>query len=245
MARDRVRIVTWNAWFGQLERAARRRALWRTLRAVDPDVICLQEMLPEDIDGPEPERWRARGYWVSDAYLVGYDVLMLGRIPVLHRERLPLPTQMGRNLLLVRLELDPPLTVATIHLESTAPMTQARVRQLRDIDARLAPEPNVVLVGDMNFSDDDPAETAEVRHWVDAWPRLHPGDPGFTIDSHVNEMRYLGKRRHVRARIDRVLWRGEGWRLRSIERLGTEPIEGDPLTFVSDHFGLVVEFERA
>jgi tyrosyl-DNA phosphodiesterase 2 len=101
-----------------------------------------------------------------------------------------------------------------------------------------------VLVGDMNFSDDAPAETACMQGWHDAWPELHPGDPGFTVDSHINALRFMSKRKHVRKRIDRVFWRGDDWRVASIERLGTEPLEGDPLTFVSDHFGLVVELVR-
>lgn len=245
MARRSLRIVTWNVWFGSLERLARQRALWEQLEAVDPDVVCLQEMIPEHLDGPEIERWCDRGYWLSDAYIFGYDVVMLSRIPVRHHERLPMVTVMGRSLLMARLATDPPLTVATIHLESTAPMTDARVRQLRDINAHLASESDVVLVGDMNFSDDAPAETAEVRGWRDAWPLLRPEEPGFTVDSRVNEMRYVSKQGHVQQRIDRVFQRGDGWRLRSIERLGTEPLAGDPLTFVSDHFGLVVDLEIA
>jgi len=245
VARDSLRIVTWNVWFGQLERRARQRALWERLEAVDPDVICLQEMIPEHLEGPEIERFRERGYWLSDTHVFGYDVVMLSRVPVLEHERRPQESEMGRALLLARLDTQPPLTVATIHLESTSEMTDARVRQLRDIDQHLASEPAVVLVGDMNFSDDDPRETAEIARWHDVWPGLHPDDPGYTVDSHVNEMRYLSKNRHVQKRIDRVFVRGEGWRARSIERLGTEPLADDPLTFVSDHFGLRVDLERA
>lgn len=238
-----LRIVTWNVWFGQLERRARQRALWQQLEAIEPDVVCLQEMIPEHLAGPEIEQWRARGYWLSDEYITHYDVVMLSRIPVRHRERLPMVSVMGRSLLMARLATEPPLTVATIHLESTPPMTSARVRQLQDINAHLAAEDDVVLVGDMNFSDDAPAETAQVRHWRDAWPVLRPGEPGFTVDSRVNEMRYVSKQRHVQRRIDRVFQRGEGWRLRQIERLGTEPLAEDPLLFVSDHFGLMVDLE--
>ena len=244
MARGPLRIVTWNVWFGQQERMTRQRALWKRLEAVDPDVICLQEMIPEHLAGPQIEHWRdVRGYWLSDDHIFGYDAVMLSRIPVRHFERRPQISQMGRELLVARLDTDPPLTVTTIHLESTDPMTAFRVRQLEDINAYLADEPDVLLMGDMNFSDDAPQETAQVKHWRDAWPLLHPDDPGFTVDSHVNEMRYLSKNRHVQERIDRVFQRGDGWRLRSIERLGTKPLEGDPLTFVSDHFGLVVEVE--
>ncbi len=245
MDRGGLRIVTWNVWFGQLEREARRRALWEQIEAVDPDVVCLQEMLPEDLDGPHIARWRSRGYWVSDEHLEHYDALMLSRVAVTHHERVPMVSQMGRSLLLARLATPVPLTVATIHLESTHAMTQARVRQLQAIDARLVAEPNMVLVGDMNFCDEDEDETDMVSQWTDAWLELRPGDPGYTVDSTLNEMRYLHKGRHDRKRIDRVFTAGDGWRLRSIERLGTAALQGDPQTFVSDHFGLVVDLDPA
>ena len=48
-----------------------------------------------------------------------------------------------------------------------------------------------------------------------------------------------GKHKHVR--FDRVLSRGTGWRLTRVERLGMEALQDDPLTFISDHFGLCAE----
>lgn len=241
MTADRIRIVTWNIWFGQLEQDARRRALWRELEALEPDVACLQEVLPEDLEHPGLRRLRDRGYWCSDEHLLHYDVLALARRGIVEQERLELPSQMGRNLLVARLDVEPGLTVATVHLESTAPMTEARLQQLRIIDGALADETDVVLVGDMNFTDDDAEETERVAHWCDVWPALRPDEPGFTVDSTVNEMRHLSKPKLSRKRIDRVFVRSEHWRASRIERLGTHPLPDDPLTFVSDHFGLVVD----
>lgn len=244
MTLERLRIVTWNVWFGSLQQDERRRALWSQLEALDPDVVCLQEMLAEDLERPELRRWRDRGYWVSNEHIDYYDVVMLSRIPVTHDERLPLPTMMGRSLLMARLDVDPPLTVATIHLESTSSEVEARVQQLRLIDAHLAEEPFSVFLGDMNFDDDAPDETARVKHWDDAWLTLHPGEPGYTVDSHVNQMRFLSKGQHVQKRIDRVFSQGDGWRVDRIERLGMEAVGDDPLTFVSDHFGLCADLVR-
>lgn len=245
MSEGALRIVTWNVWFGEWQRELRWRALWDRLGHLRPDVVCLQEVIPEHLGSPELDRLRERGVWVSDGDIIDYDVILCSRVRVRDSERLPLPSVMGRNLLVARLATDPPLTVATVHLESTAPMTAFRVRQLEEIRAWLAREPNVILVGDMNFPDGDRPEAAALAGWRDAWLSLRPGEPGFTVDADANEMRALTRPATWQARIDRAFLRGDGWRLAGIERLGLEPLAGDPRTFISDHFGLLIELVRA
>ncbi len=241
---DALRVVTWNVWFGDWQRELRQRALWRAIEALDPDVVCLQEVVPRHLAGVEIRRLRDRGYWVSDRRIRDYDVIMVCRRPVLAHERMPLPSVMGRELLVVRLDTNPALTVATVHLESTDPMTEFRCRQLDEIHARLAGEAEVLLVGDMNFPAGDRPEATRLPGWTDAWQSLRPDDPGFTVDSEVNIMRALSKSKGKRARIDRVFHRSARWRVESIERLGMEPVADDPtdpVLFISDHFGLCVD----
>lgn len=241
MSRAALRIVTWNVWFGDLERAMRRRALFAALDAAAPDIVCLQEVTPAFMRGPELAELPDRGWSVGELAGHSYDTLILTRPRVLARERLPLPSEMGRNLSLVRLATDPPLTVATVHLESTREMTTTRVRQLERIAARLADEACVVLVGDLNFPDGERPETAALAGWRDAWQTCRPGEPGYTVDAVVNEMRALIKPDRKQARLDRAYLRGSGWRFAGAELLGTRSLPGDPLTFVSDHFGLQVD----
>jgi len=64
---------------------------------------------------------------------------------ILHGARAP-PTSP-----VVRLDTRPTLTVATVHLESTVGMTERRCRQLAEVHSWLAPEDEVLLLGDMNF----------------------------------------------------------------------------------------------
>lgn len=248
MRRTGLRVVTWNVWFNSWERELRQRALWAEIAENDPDIICLQEVIPAHLAGPELDDLRDRGYWVSDEPIDRYDVVMATRRPVLESERVPLPSIMGRNLLVVRLDTRPALTVATVHLESTAEMTARRCRQLTEIDARLASEADVLLVGDMNFPDGERPEAAILAGWTDVWTACHPGDPGFTVDSEVNAMRAQIKPGTKRERIDRVFHRGAGWQAIDIERLGTRPCAFDPPlapVFVSDHFGLRVDLVRS
>ena len=238
--------MTWNVWFGHWAREDRQAALWAELERHRPDVVCLQEVVPEHLAGPEIERLCELGWWVSDDSIFEYDVVILTRRPVLSSERVSLPSEMGRELLIVRLATEPPLTVATVHLESTAEMTDLRVQQLEQIVARLVTEPNVVLVGDMNFPAlAEQPENRPLTGWIDAWAQLRPADPGYTIDSRINRMRWLQKRRHDQRRIDRVFVQAQRWRATNIELLGRGPLAGGPLTFISDHFGLRVDLESS
>ena len=237
--------MTWNVWFGSWMREEREVALWEQLDALEPDVICLQEVVPEHLLGAALTRRRERGDWLSAESIHDYDVLLLSRLLPRSHERVELPSCMGRALELARLPTQPPLTVATVHLESTRHEQAARIEQLGIIVEQLAGEPNVVLVGDMNFPPGDPAE-ARVRGWTDAWIELRADEPGYTVDSQTNLMRRMTKPKPKRERIDRVFVRGEAWKVTKIERLGMEPITpGDLSTYVSDHFGLLVELSCA
>lgn len=234
-----MRVLTWNVWFGSHLFDERAAALIRELERRRPEVIALQEVT-------DPVRARLDdlpGYEVHDdeGREAFYGVAVLTRIGV-RRSRLlaSLPSQMGRRLLAV--ELANGLTVATIHLESTAGATRDRVRQLTLLQPWLAEHTDsYCLVGDMNFSPDDAAETAALDpDLVDVWPSLHPGDPGYTVDTDVNTMRLESSGRASHKRIDRVFLRSARWRATHIERVGLEPIDADG-TFTSDHFGLEVD----
>jgi len=97
----------------------------------------------------------------------------------------------------------------------------------------------------MNFTPDDPIEnTALDPAFVDIWPALRPGEPGYTVDTDLNTMRIQVKSTPVQKRIDRVFSRSARWRARSIELIGTRPIDVDG-TFTSDHFGLETVFAIA
>ena len=243
-----LRLLTWNVYFGDHQFEARRDALLARLAHLRPDVIALQEVTPDLLTALLAEEWVRRGYRVGvqldEAYepIGRYGVVVLSRVPVQRLWQVALPTQMGRALLCATLDAD--LTVGTVHLESLGEVSQ-RVDQLRIIQPHLAALPgDAVLCGDMNFADGATAETAAIdRRFVDTWPRLRTGQPGFTVDSDLNLMRYELKGRRSQKRIDRVFLKGSAWRARAIELVGTEAIDSDG-TCISDHFGLLVDLVR-
>jgi tyrosyl-DNA phosphodiesterase 2 len=235
-----VRVLTWNVYFGGHMFEERAEALVAELLRRRPEVIALQEATSElmlRLGGLADA-----GYECSDeagaSLAYGYGVVLFARVPVRGFRFFDLPTEMGRSL--VTAELASGLTVATVHLESIDVTRPARLAQIAAIQDRLARKDDVIWVGDMNFRPDEPEQAALDRAWLDVWPALHPDDPGYTVDTDLNAMRFQLKSTPTHKRIDRVFLRSARWQPRTIERVGTQAIDSDG-TFVSDHFGLEVD----
>lgn len=235
-----MRILTWNVYFGGHMFEERADALVAELLRRRPEVIALQEVTVELLQ--RLGGLADAGYESSDeggATLgYGYGVMLFARVPVRGFRFVDLPTDMGRTL--ISTELESGLTVATVHLESIDVSRPVRVAQIAVIQERLARRDDVAWVGDMNFLPDDPEQAALDPSWVDVWPALHPGDPGYTVDTDLNAMRFQLKSTPTHKRIDRVFLRSRRWQARAIERVGTAAIDIEG-TFVSDHFGLAVD----
>jgi endonuclease/exonuclease/phosphatase family metal-dependent hydrolase len=239
-----VRLITWNVWFGGHMFDERCEALLAELPRRRAGVIALQEVTHELYDALLHEPWVRAAYQISPLAMRAYDVVILSRLPIRRVVEIALPTSMGRRLVVAELACG--LAVATVHLESTRDEATTRAAQLATLQPALVDRyDDVVLVGDMNFTPDDPIENAALDPaFVDIWPALRPGEPGYTVDTDLNTMRIQVKSTPVQKRIDRVFSRSARWRARSIELIGTRPIDVDG-TFTSDHFGLETVFAIA
>lgn len=244
MATTRITLVTYNVWFGEYFPDERRAALMRILRAADADIIGLQEVTPGLLAYLRAQDWLRDGYHFAEVSVSPYGVMVLSRRPVQRFVEHPLPTRMGRSLVLAELE---DLAVGVVHLESLS-YAETRRRQLEKIFPILDEYPHAVLMGDFNMC----STWDENRHldsrFVDIWPALHGDDPGWTEDTDINTMRLLVKSKRTQVRFDRIILRSadERWRPFHIERLGTEPVSPEfPEVFPSDHFGLRARLERA
>ena len=239
-----VRLITWNVWFGGHMFDERCEALLAELQRRRADVIALQEVTRELFFDLLHEPWVRAAYQVSPKAMRAYDVVILSRLPIRRVVEVALPTSMGRRLVVAELACG--LAVATVHLESTREEATTRAAQLAVIQPALVDRyDDVVLAGDMNFTPDDLLENAALDpSFVDVWPVLRPGEPGYTVDTDINTMRIQVRSTPVHKRIDRMFARSARWRARSIELIGTQPIDVDG-TFTSDHFGLEAAFAVA
>lgn len=151
----------------------------RVVRAIDPDVLCLQEV---------PRRWLpvtrvsifAAGcglYWTAGSRGSGGTTILTSlRVELLHVRHGRLPVPVGRRrrgyaVARVRLPGGVPLTVASVHLGLDA---DERLRHTRAVLSDLGAGPSVVA-GDLNEGEGG----ASWRLLADGWELISP--PGATF----------------------------------------------------------------
>ncbi len=245
LKRRRVRLVTWNVWFG-IDRPLRRwEELLRTTGRLRPDVVAFQEVTKPFLKLLRNTSWVRKSYTPSDPYgdeMDAYGSVLLCRYPSpevsIHR----LESEMDRSLVTMKTEVaGAPWLFGTVHLESMEG-AHLRGRQLEVTFEHLARHDNVVLMGDFNFCSAWTDENRRIpEDWVDVWPALR-SEPGFTVDTGRNAMRLRAKPQDKRVRFDRILVRSPLATPVRIELLGTTAIKGEqPALFPSDHFGVFAE----
>src|SRR5262249_43607914 len=148
------------------------------VRARRPDVICLQEIVPESLAVLLAEPWIRDEYRISDARgdtFDAYGVVILSRLPVRALAVHELPSHMGRRLVAAGLGAGPrDLVVGAVHLESLRPNRDVRADELAEIFPLLeSAGRDCVLAGDFNFCSSWAAENANLDpEFVDLWPAL-------------------------------------------------------------------------
>lgn len=251
---ETLRVVTYNTWFQGANRELRYAGLLDALNACGADMIMLQEATVQLLEALTAADWvRSRYCFVrapfrSDA-IPSHGLMLLSRLPLHSVQLHPLPTHMGRALLLSQARINGRgFAFATTHLESMKPYADVRARQLATAFALLEAQECAIFAGDFNFCSSWQEENSRIdRRYVDVWPAARPGEPGFTQDTDSNRMLAMAKRETKRVRIDRVLLRSEGesgrWLPESAALLGTGPVSPKhPDVFPSDHFGVMADF---
>lgn len=242
-----LQVVTQNVWFDPYEQIQRWYGLLEEIKECRADLIAFQEVTRPFHELVCETRWIREGYTISDRDGDTYDrygVMLLSRVPLSRLTLHDMASQMGRRLLVAEIASEPggdSMAVATIHLESLRPSAPYREIQFDQCVRILDEFDHAVLMGDMNFCASWADENRRIpANYIDIWPRLHPGDPGYTVDTAANPMVHLFTQAPKKVRYDRIFLHSanDTWRPESIKRLGTQPVGDDLLIYPSDHFGL-------
>jgi len=258
-------FATWNIWFAGLYWRERLGATLVEVLEKDPDVVCFQEVT-QNVHAIllNCDYWR-QWYRPTEERLPSlYDcAIWIRRIggggdgsSSKHRvaaggsaRTVPLPSTYGRRGLF--LDLIWPnndrktIRVMTTHLESGKEMAATRSAQLDVLRRAAGSTTPTLLLGDMNTDPSYPENAA--LPGVDLWLARHPNDPGYTEDTHVNEMRFLAHGlKHKQVRYDRILLLNSDISatpddIVEMKLMGTTPFKAHngQLLWPSDHFGLV------
>lgn len=241
-------VVTLNIYHDRDGWEQRRPLVIEGLRALQPDVIALQEVLQhESLRNQAEDIADALGYrfhFVSVAppgEVERYGNAILTRHPVLQRsERRLEPLGDSRTVAHVRLDVDgTPVDIHATHLHWTAGGAAMRERQLADVLAHIDAQGDgapVILLGDFNAPVGAPELAALWPRFVDAFGALNPeADDVTTLNPH-----WFGDDRR---RIDHVLVERDRFEiLQSRLVLDAPDAEGN---WPSDHFGVLARLRVA
>ncbi|KAL9236938.1 hypothetical protein vseg_011548 [Gypsophila vaccaria] len=264
-----IKILSYNVWFrDELEGYLRMQAIGNLIQLHSPDVICFQEVNSVIYDIFQKSSWWKK-YRCSVSFQrsqnEAYFCMQLAKLPVRSFSCRPFSnTYMCRELCIADVELNQKnsLVIATSHLESPCPgpptwdqmFSKERVSQAKEAISVLKQYPNVIFCGDMNWDDKLDGRFPFTDGWFDAWEKLRPAEVGYTYDTKSNKM--LTGNRTLQKRLDRFMCHLPGFKVISIDMIGTEPIPGLEYrkekkvrgkiqelmlpVYPSDHYGLLL-----
>jgi endonuclease/exonuclease/phosphatase family metal-dependent hydrolase len=250
--------MTLNIWNYNDPWPRRRELIVDAVREVDPDVIGFQEIRH---DGARDEDGRNQAEQLA-ARLPDYQIVIqpaqvdagsdrweglaiFSRLPIASTDHVELsrdPSDSRDNHQRIVLHAEIDTSAGSLHVYDThlSLSREGRRRTVREIaafiDRNAAP---AVLVGDFNEVPEEEAihHIAEGAGFLDAWPALHPDDPGHTFSSDNPYTNADDSRR-----IDYVFLRqGDLAHLRACRRIADRPASDGHCP--SDHYGLVVDLE--
>lgn len=238
-------VVTLNIWHNRADWPQRLEVIVEGLREVDPDAICLQEVLQhEDLPNQAQTLAERLGYHVyfsstdpeDGPKRYGNALLTRDSMATTHWTALE-PTSDYRTAAHARVSLGgQPVDLYCTHLHHTQEGDSIRARQVRDllafVDSTRSAAP-VILAGDFNAAPQAPSmQQLTQAGYVDVYGTLHPDTAVTTLNVDVG---------HTPRRIDHLFLSAEA---------PFEPTEASILfqhpmadsVWASDHFGVYGRF---
>jgi len=247
LKKSHVSVLTYNVFFGPYQDQLRYPALLEELKSRSPDFICLQEITSRFLRFLQADEWIRAHYDMALTEIENnYFELILSQFLVEKYYWYPLPSHMGRKLLVAKFQLNnETINLATVHLESLEPNSYQRAQQLKIIFPLITSTADTsLLMGDFNLCSTSEENKNLSPDFLDIWPCLHPDDNGWTENTDINVMRYKINPQDKHVRYDRILLKSQKWKPLSIELVGTKPVSPDHKDiFPSDHFGLLATID--
>jgi endonuclease/exonuclease/phosphatase family metal-dependent hydrolase len=265
---DTWRVATLNIWNRQGPWPQRLPLIRDGLRALDADVIGLQEVLAFPGMPSQADEIAAGTGWhvhYAPAWNIGggltYGNAILSKYPLLDCQVLPLPSPAGldtRCVAFARVDLPHgPMPVFVTHLTFQHHLGHARCEQVRALVDHVktlaaVDGPPPVLLGDFN-ADPDSDEMRFLRgltplggtsvYFADCWTATGHLEPGYTYD---RNNAYALRSREPSRRIDYIYVRGPDRSLRgeplSCRVALTDAVDG---VWPSDHYAVVADIHAA
>ncbi len=265
---ERLRVLTLNIWHREAPWEQRREVIRRGLRALDPDIVGLQEVLElragDALQSQASELFAELPY----RYVFGraqelgpgfeFGNVIAAKYPLRGRQVWPLPgEESGETRSVVHARVAAPwgeVPVFVTHLNWKLHHGSVRQRQVRHLTELVQAQAPIgetfppILMGDFNAEPDSDeirflrgfsALGGETVYFADAWVYGGDGEPGYTFD---RRNPYAARAHEPPRRIDYIFVRGPdaAWHGEPLTTrlVFQEPEDG---VWASDHFGLYTE----
>lgn len=240
-----VKILSYNIWFSRELRAERLESLVATIQNYMPDIICLQEVVPESL-AVLKSTMKEYKYCFPESLEYAYGSVIMSKLPMKAQYEHDFPNSvMGRKLQVCRFNInDKMLVVANTHFESEFKKENAeKVSQMKQTEFILLNEQeefgSVVFCADTNITDSDEASFFTNGIWSDCWKEKGNKKEEWTYDYYANENLNGKNIGRYQSRLDRMLYISDNIKCTDYKLI--KGIAG--LVQPSDHFGILGEFD--
>lgn len=238
-----IRVMTLNCLFDIYDKkytdtAPRLPLIVETIKEVDPDILCVQEITPGMREYFMEHSHIRDNYYVTGNAPKKYGQLTFSKFKPLCVNLVAFGGSHMKKYIQISLmtEDNSKLEVYNIHLTSDHQRyaDAKRGKQIEQLIDDISTD-KFMIVGDFNSDEDIDVHVDNV---VDIWKVLYPDEEGFTFDYTKNKLASVTSQKMLKVRIDRMLSRNV--KPLTTRLIGTEPIKGK---WLSDHFGLVSEYD--
>lgn len=262
-----ISVLSYNIWFDEFKRYERLNALIDIINKYDPDVICLQEVIPETYEILKSQLVNYPNYFPNELHMA-YGCVIFSKYDIVQTYNKFYPeTQMGRNLLAITIkrkiflsEIEGiktiNLTIATSHFESlfgaiNSTKTSQYIHARKTLDSMYDSNNPIIFCCDSNILKNEEQYFFTDSSWVDSFiefnSHISKDMDGFTYDTRLNKNLITRNLKEIRSRIDRILYRGTMLKLTDYKMIQNSISNNlfDDLQNVSepsDHFGIISTF---
>lgn len=247
----KFKVMSYNIWFEQNNRLERLESLFATIIQSNPDVICLQEVLP-DIYTILKSKLKEYPYHFPESINNRYGSVIMSKYNMTNCiDKKFVGSRMGRSLLISSIQFPVsscttvPIVIGNTHFESEFQKKEANIEKLNQynyskqfLDSVHNDNSKIIFCSDTNLlAHEEDLFFADFK-WKDSWKEKGCVSKQFTYDYFTNNNlreKNVGK---FRSRLDRILYRNE-----NLNVMNFSIIEGiDGMIPPSDHHGVEATF---
>ena len=235
-----MKLLSYNIWFSEKEREERLIILFEIIEKYNPDIICLQEVIPSTFDFIN-KYFRNRYNIFPQILTTRYGNIILSKYPIINYKIIELKSNMDRNITSINVQTEKDICeFITIHLESEFPKITTVPNSLKkeqfDETMKIFKENNIstFCLGDTNIRENE-NEYFVSEHCKDSWV-----EDGMIVGKKYtyNHLTNYHIKNKYKSRFDRIFYKSDNWTLEEFNIIGN-----DTEILASDHYGIIASFK--